>query len=78
MPAMNALLSKAIAEVETLPEEAQESIAAMILEEIEAERAWDDRFATSQKQLSELVRRARAEVAEEGALPFDPSDRPRG
>jgi len=72
---MNALLKKALAEVERLPDAAQESIASLILQEIEDERGWDARFAASQDQLGELVRRARVEVAEDGVLPFDPSDR---
>jgi hypothetical protein len=73
---MNALLKRAMAEVERLPEAAQESIANLILAEIEDERGWDARLASSPEQLGELVRRARAEVAEEGALLFDPSNRP--
>ena len=73
---MNALLEKAFQRVAALPEEAQESIANLILEEIEAERGWDSRFAASQNELGELVRRARAEVAEQGALPYDPSASP--
>jgi hypothetical protein len=72
---MTSRLKQALAEVERLPEAAQESIASLILQEIEDERRWDEQFATSQDQLGELVRRARAEVAEDGALPFDPSDR---
>jgi len=55
----------------------QESLASIILQEIEDESAWDERFAATQDQLGELVRRARAEVAETGALPYDPSNRPR-
>jgi hypothetical protein len=73
---MNALLKQALAEVERLPEAAQESIASLILQEIEDERRWDERFSASQDQLGELVRRAQGEVAEGGALAFDPSDRP--
>jgi hypothetical protein len=75
---MNALLEKAMQRVAALPQEAQESIASLILEEIEAERGWDMRFTASQDQLGELVRRARADVAERGDLPYDPSDRPAG
>ena len=73
---MNALLKKALAEVERLPETAQESIASLILQEIEAEHGWDERFSKSQDQLGELVRRARDEVDEGETMPFDPSDRP--
>jgi len=73
---MNALLKGAIAEVERLPEAEQETIANLILAEIKDERGWDQRFASSQDQLGELVRRARAEVSEGAVSPFDPSDRP--
>lgn len=72
---MNALLEKALAEIALLPEAAQESIARLILDEIEAERGWDERFAKSQDQLGELVRSARAEVERGEVLPYDPSDR---
>ena len=63
-------------QAERLPEAMQESLASIILQEIEDERGWDERFAATQDQLGELARRARAEVAEEGALPYDPSNRP--
>jgi hypothetical protein len=72
---MNALLEKAIAEIARLPEAAQETIASLILDEIEAERGWDERFAKSQDKLGELVSSARAEVARGEVLPYDPSDR---
>jgi hypothetical protein len=59
---MNALLEKAFAEAARLTEAEQEAIAALILEEIAAERGWDERFARTQDQLGQLVRAARAEV----------------
>lgn len=73
---MNALLDKALHRVVELPEAEQEAIASLILDELEAERGWEARFADTQDALGELVRRARAEVAEAGALPYDPGDRP--
>jgi hypothetical protein len=73
---MNDLLKRAMAEVERLPEAEQEAIAAIILEEIKAEHEWDRQMASTQRQLGDLARQARAEVAEEGALPFDPANRP--
>ena len=72
---MNALLEKAIAEVAQLPEAAQEAIASLILDEIRAERAWDERLAQTQDQLGELVRTAREEAAGGDVFSFDPSDR---
>jgi hypothetical protein len=71
---MNALLEKALAEVARLPEEEQEVIAALILDEIGAERGWDERFAKTQDQLGALVRSARAEVARGDVVSGDPSD----
>jgi hypothetical protein len=73
---MNALLEKALAEVARLPEEEQDAIAALILDEIAAERGWEERFARTQDQLGALVRSARAEVARGDVVPGDPSDRP--
>jgi len=55
---MNKLFECAIAEVAKLPEDRQEVIAGQILEEIEAERGWDERFARSEDRLSELSRKA--------------------
>jgi hypothetical protein len=72
---MNALLEKALAEVARLPEAEQEAIASLILDEIAAERDWDERFARTQDQLGDLVRSARAEVARGEVLSGDPSDR---
>ena len=72
---MNALLEKAFAAVAQLPEARQETIASLILDEIEAERGWDERFAKSQDQIGELVRLARAEAALGDVLPYDPADR---
>jgi len=71
---MNALLEKALAEVAPLPDAEQEAIAGLILDEIAAERGWDERFAETQDQLGDLVRAARAEAARGEVLPGDPSD----
>ena len=73
---MNALLEKALAEVARLPEEEQEVIATLILDEIAAERGWDERFAKTHDQLGALVRSARAEVARGDVVSGDPSNRP--
>jgi hypothetical protein len=60
---MNALLRRALAEVEQLPDAAQESIASLILQEIQDERGWDERFAASQDLLERLAAEAEAEIA---------------
>jgi hypothetical protein len=74
---MNALLEKALAAAARLPDDEQEAIAILILDEIEDERGWTERFAATQDQIGELVRRARAEAERGDVLPYDPSDRPR-
>ena len=66
----------ALHKVSGLPEVEQEAIASLILNELEAERAWETRFAETEDALGDLVQRARAEVAEAGALTYDPGDRP--
>lgn len=73
---MNAALKKAFEAAEQLPDAMQESLASIILQEIEDERGWDERFARTQSELEQLARRAESEIAEEGALPYDPSNRP--
>lgn len=73
---MNASLRKAFEAAERLPDAMQESLASIILQEIEDERGWDERFARTEDELAELARRAEIEIAEEGALPYDPSNRP--
>lgn len=60
---MNKMLERAIAELASLPEDKQESIACLILEEMEAERGWDQRFAKSGGKLADMARRARAQHA---------------
>ncbi len=60
---MNKMLERAIAEVARLPEDEQEAIACLIMEEMVAERGWDERLAKSEAKLAELARRAKAQHA---------------
>jgi hypothetical protein len=62
------LLEKALAEQARLSEAEQEAIATLILDEIGAERGWEERFAKTEDQLGALVRLARAEVARSDAV----------
>jgi hypothetical protein len=72
---MNRILERAIAELARLPEAEQEAYGVQLLEELESERGWDERFANSQDLLGEMARRARDEVARGDVLPCDPSNR---
>ncbi len=48
---MTQLLERAISQVRELPEEKQDLIAAVILEELEDDLLWEQTFANSQDQL---------------------------
>jgi hypothetical protein len=41
---MTELLERAIAQLKTLPSNEQESLAAILLAELESERIWKDKF----------------------------------
>jgi hypothetical protein len=71
---MNKTLEHAIAAVVRLPEGEQEVIARLILDEIGADRGWEDRFARSENKLAELARKAREQHAngETTELTFPP------
>ena len=59
---MTQLLEKVLTEVYKLPPEKQDTIAAVILEELEDERLWDKAFAESQDKLTQLAGKVRADI----------------
>jgi hypothetical protein len=61
---MTQLLEKAIGEARKLPASEQDSIAALILDELADERRWDEAFANSQDQLSKLAAKVRRDIAD--------------
>ncbi len=58
---MTELLEEAIAKLKNLSSVEQDAIAAMILEELEEERRWDESFLRSQDILATLAAEAMAE-----------------
>ena len=69
---MTNLLQRVVAEVEKLPAEDQDAIAARLLAEVEDEQEWDTRFAsTTDDQWDRLVAEVRRDVKERGTLPLD-------
>jgi hypothetical protein len=58
---MTKLLEKAFAEASKLPEQEQDALAAVILEELASERRWDQAFADSADLLARLADQALAE-----------------
>lgn len=59
---MTQLLEQAIEKTRRLSESEQDAIAALILEELEDERRWDQAFAASQDKLSKLAEKVRQDI----------------
>jgi hypothetical protein len=55
---MTRLLEKAFEKASELPEGEQDDFASFILEELEAERRWDEVFQSSQDELARLAQEA--------------------
>ena len=58
---MTKLLEEAFTEASKLPEQEQDALAAVILEELASERRWDQAFADSADLLAQLADNALAE-----------------
>jgi hypothetical protein len=69
---MTDLMEQALAEIGKLPAQAQNALAAWILEELASERRWTDAFAESQDLLAELADEALAEHRAGKTQPLDP------
>ena len=67
---MTHLLEKAFTEIQKLPDHDQDVIASLILEEMLAERKWDEAFAKSQDQLALLADEALTEYRQGKAKPL--------
>jgi hypothetical protein len=61
---MTQLLQQALDALSRLAPVNQDSIAAIILDELADERRWDESFARSQHQLAKLAEKARADIAD--------------
>lgn len=71
---MTRLLEEAFDKASNLPEDDQDAVAALILEEIESERRWDELFAKSQDKLAELGQEALREHRQGNTERLDPED----
>ena len=68
---MTTLLEKALQRVESLPRQEQDAIASQILESLEDEDAWRQRFAAKRERLRQLGREALAEDERDETRPLD-------
>jgi hypothetical protein len=59
---MTQLLEQAISQVQNLPDTAQDSIAAIILDELADERRWQAAFAQSTAHLTKLADKVRDDI----------------
>lgn len=69
---MTDMLQRALARVQQLPEEQQDALAALILEEIEDEARWDVAFARSPEILERLAAEAEEEDRQGKTKELDP------
>ena len=66
------LLEQAVAEIEKLPEDAQDAIAARLLADLADEKAWAARFAaTSETQWERMAALVRQQIDSEEPIPLD-------
>jgi hypothetical protein len=66
------LLEQAVAEIEKLPEDAQDAIAARLLADLADEKAWSARFTdTTEAQWERMATLVRQEIETEEPIPLD-------
>jgi hypothetical protein len=69
---MTELLQRAIAEIQRLPAEEQDAIAARILADLDDERAWAAQFATTtDDQWDRMAEQVRRDIAAGGTVQLD-------
>lgn len=69
---MTELLERALTKLHALPEDEQNAIASIILDEIEEERRWDEAFSRSPDILAKLAASAMAEYRAGETQELDP------
>ena len=69
---MTRLLKQAFEAASKLPEDEQNALAALILEEVEAEGEWQKSFKASQGQLGKLAEEALEDHRKGRTRPLDP------
>ena len=69
---MTKLLQQAIAQIQQLPPEQQDAIAARFLADLEDEQKWETRFAaTTEEQWDQMAAMVRQEIAKGETMPLD-------
>ena len=73
---MNTLLERAFTEASKRPDDEQELIASLVLNELQDEALWQKNFARDADKLTEIARKVRGQVARGETMPYDPSNMP--
>jgi len=69
---MTELLRQAIAQIQQLPPDQQDAIAARFLAELQDEQKWENRFeATTDDQWDQMAAMVRQEIAKGETVPLD-------
>jgi hypothetical protein len=69
---MTELLQQAIAQIQQLPPDQQDAIAARFLAELQDEQKWETRFAaTTDDQWDRMAAMVRQEIAADETVPLD-------
>ncbi|MBD2287664.1 MAG: hypothetical protein ACK47N_08730 [Microcystis sp.] len=69
---MTKLLQQAIAQIQQLPPEQQDAIAARFLADLEDEQKWETRFAaTTEEQWDQMAAMVRQEIAKGETMPLE-------
>jgi hypothetical protein len=69
---MTKLLEKALDSIRDLPPSEQDALAQIMLDELESERLWDERFAKGNERLKVLADKAWAEHQAGESEPLNP------
>jgi len=69
---MTKLLEQAMAKAKSLPDAEQDSIAQILLDEIESESRWDELLAKSPEKLAKLADKALSQHQAGLSQPLDP------
>ena len=69
---MTELLQQAIAQIQKLPPDRQDAIAAQFLAELQDEQKWENRFAaTTNEEWDRMAAMVREEIAKGETVPLD-------
>jgi hypothetical protein len=72
LPKMTELLQQAIAQIQQLPPDQQDAIAARFLAELQDEQKWEARFtATTDDKWDQMAAMVRQEIANGETVPLD-------